>query len=81
MVVRARRFRGAQEEADTGPRLSQTILDLATREGRGVLTPDATSDARFDSALHTPHRRYNPHYLKQGWPVVSPTSGARSSMV
>lgn len=48
MVVRARKFRDeASADAAQGAELSTTILEYATRRGRGILTSDAAADDRF----------------------------------
>lgn len=51
MVVRAQKFRGGGSgQLESGLHLSTTILDRAIKQGRAVLTIDAGSDERFDTA-------------------------------
>jgi signal transduction histidine kinase len=51
MAVRAQRFReGGANQQGKDAKLSKTILDYATKEGRAILTTDAARDDRFGTA-------------------------------
>jgi signal transduction histidine kinase len=51
MAVRAQKFREDEANRDgKDANLSKTILDYATKEGRAILTTDATHDDRFGTA-------------------------------